>query len=219
MWCAPACRAARTVSASCSGSSESPGRIGATATLVRMPASTRRRTISSRRRGGAVPGSVVRQTRSSRVGTETLTETSAPSGCLLEHVDVTPDERAARDDRDRCARARELDDARAGEAIATLRRLVRVGSGTDRHLLARPGAAGELCPQHVGDVRLDADRAAVAVVGGPVGPALERPDVTERAAVHAAGVRVERPGERHPLDPVECGAARLFAIGGPHASV
>ena len=47
------------------------------ATFVRMPASTSRRTISSRLRGGAVPGSVVRQTRSSSVGTETLTDTSA----------------------------------------------------------------------------------------------------------------------------------------------
>ena len=83
MWCAPASRAARTVSSSCAGASERPGMSGARATLVWIPASASRLTISSRRRGGAVPGSVVRQTRSSSVGTETVTETRrAPSGIL-----------------------------------------------------------------------------------------------------------------------------------------
>ena len=77
MGCAPACRAAFTASASWSGPSEIRAGSARNATLVRIPASTSRRTISSRRRGGAVPGSVVRQTRSSSVGTETLTETSA----------------------------------------------------------------------------------------------------------------------------------------------
>ena len=41
-------------------------------------------------RGGAVPGSVVRQTSSSRVGIERLTETGARGAALLQHVDVTP---------------------------------------------------------------------------------------------------------------------------------
>ena len=214
MWCAPAWRAALTASASSSGLSESPGRIGAIATFVRMPASTRRRTISSRLRGGAVPGSVVRQTRSSSVGTETLTETSARRRRLLEHVDIPPDERAAGDDRGGGAGTRELDDARPGEPVATLGGLVRVGGGADRHLLPRPRAPRELGAENVGDVRLDADRAAVAVVGGPVGPLLESADVTERAAVDAAGVGVQRPGERHPLDAVERGAAGLLAVLG-----
>ena len=38
-----------------------------------------------------MPGSVVRQTRSSRVGTETLTETSRAPGGILQDVDVAPD--------------------------------------------------------------------------------------------------------------------------------
>ena len=41
------------------------------------PASTSAFSARSRWRGGAVPGSVVRQTRSSRVGTEKFTDTSA----------------------------------------------------------------------------------------------------------------------------------------------
>lgn len=42
-----------------------------------IPASVRIRTVSRRLRGGAVPGSVARQIRSSRVGTEKLTCTFA----------------------------------------------------------------------------------------------------------------------------------------------
>jgi hypothetical protein len=51
-----------------------PGSTGATATPASMPASTRHRTARNRWRGGGVPGSVVRQTSSSRVGIEKLTE-------------------------------------------------------------------------------------------------------------------------------------------------
>ena len=58
--------------------------------------------------------------------------------------------------------------------------------------------------------------APVAVVGGPVGAPLERADVAERAPVHAAHVRVQRPLERHALDAVERGPAGLLAILDPH---
>jgi len=54
------------------------------------------------------------------------------------------------------------------------------------------------------------------VVRRPVGPRLERADVAERAAVGAAHVRVERPGERHAAHPVEGAAARLLAVLGAH---
>ena len=57
--------------------SEMPGRIGAIPTATLMPPSTSRLSTRSRCRGGAVPGSVVRQTRSSSVGTENVTRTSA----------------------------------------------------------------------------------------------------------------------------------------------
>ena len=46
-------------------------------TDARTPASTSTRRARSRWRGGAVPGSVVRQTSTSSVGTENVTETSA----------------------------------------------------------------------------------------------------------------------------------------------
>ena len=51
---------------------------------------------------------------------------------------------------------------------------------------------------------------------GPVGAPLERSDVTERAAVDAAHVRVERPPERHALHSIQRGAAGLFAILDSH---
>ena len=63
---------------------------------------------------------------------------------------------------------------------------------------------------------LDADRRPVAVVRGPVGAPLERAHVTERAAVDAAHVRVQRPLERHPLHAVERAPAGLLAILDPH---
>ena len=78
--------------------------------------------------------------------------------------------------------------------------------------LPLPGAPRELGAQHLGDVDLDADRAAVRVARRPVGAQLERADVAERAAVRATHVRVERPGERHALDPVERDLARLLAV-------
>ena len=214
MWCAPAWRAALTASASCSGPSERPGRIGAIATFVRMPGVDEPphdlEPLARRRRArlGRAPDAVVERRHRDVDGH------LGPPRRLLEHVDIAPDERAARDDRGGGAGLRELDDARPGEAVAPFGRLVGVGRGADRHLLARPRAARELGAEHVGDVRLDADRAAVAVVGGPVGALLEGADVTERAAVDAAGVRVQRPGERHPLDAVERGAARLLAVLG-----
>ena len=80
-------------------------------------------------------------------------------------------------------------DAGPRQPVAPLGRLVRVGGGADRDRLAPRAGAGELAPQHLRDVHLDPDRRAVAVVGRPVGALLERPDVTERAAVDAAHVR------------------------------
>ena len=71
-------------------------------------------------------------------------------------------------------------------------------------------------PQDLGDVRLHADRRPVAVVRRPVRALLERPDVTERAAVDAAHVRVQRPLEAHALHRVEGALAGLFAILDPH---
>ena len=54
-----------------------PGRIGAIPTVTLIPASTSAFTARSRCCGGAVPGSVRRQTSGSIVGTENVTLTSA----------------------------------------------------------------------------------------------------------------------------------------------
>ena len=71
--------------------------------------------------------------------------------------------------------------------------------------------------EDVHDVGLDPDAPPVSVVRRPVGAALERAHVTERAAVRAAHVGIERPGERHPMDGIERAAARLEAELGGHA--
>src|SRR5207302_10665048 len=107
-------------------------------------------------------------------------------------------------------------DAGACQPVAALRRLVRVGRCADRDGLPLPGRPRELTAQHLGDVRLDPDARAVALVRRPVGPRLERADVAERAPVGTAHVRVERPGERHAADSVEGAAARFLAVLGAH---
>src|SRR5262249_12492948 len=129
---------------------------------------------------------------------------------------VPDDQRPPGDDRERARRFREGLDAGTRQAITALRRLVRIGRRADRDRLALPGRARELPPQHLGDVRLHADAGAVAVVGGPVSARFESPHVTERAAVGAAHVRVERPGEGHPAHAVERVAAGLLAVLGAH---
>ena len=96
-----------------------------------------------------------------------------------EHVDVANDERAAGDDREGRSRRGELDDARAREPEASFRGLVGIRGGPERDLLVLPRATGQLSPQYLGDVRLDADRSSVAIVGRAVGALLEVPDVTE----------------------------------------
>src|SRR6185503_2239149 len=67
-------------------------------------------------------------------------------------------------------------------------------------------------PEHVDDVDLDPDRAAVAVVPGAVRALLEAADVAERATVGAAHVRVQRPAEWHPADAVQRAPTGLLAI-------
>ena len=141
------------------------------------------------------------------------------AGGLDEDVDVADDHRAARDDAERVAGLGERLEAGAGQAVAALGGLVGVGRGADRDDLALPRGARELAAEDLGDVDLDADRRAVAVVGRPVGALLEGADVTERAAVDAAHVGVERPVEAHALDAVQGAAARLFAVLGGHVTI
>ena len=102
---APASRAARTTSASCSGRSETPGRIGAMPTRASIPASVSSLIARRRWRGCAVDGSLFRQTSSSSVGIENVIVTLRAARRLLEHVDVADDHRPARDDRERVRRA------------------------------------------------------------------------------------------------------------------
>ena len=105
----------------------------------------------------------------------------------------------------------------ARKPVAALGWLVGVGGGADRDGLVFPRRPRKLAAEHLDDVDLDPDRAAVAVVGGPVGASLEGPHVAERAAVNAAHVRIERPVEHHPFDAIEGALARLLAVLDSHA--
>ena len=133
-----------------------------------------------------------------------------------EDVEIADDERPASDDRERRARRDKLGEARAREPEPSLGGLVRVGRGAERDLLALPRRRASSRAEHLGDVRLDADRAAVAVVRGTLRPLLEVPDVAERAAVDATHVRVERPPKRHAAHLRERRLAWLDPILDPH---
>ena len=139
-------------------------------------------------------------------------------GRLLQDVDVAHDERPTRDDRERRPGRVELDEAGACERnlpSAGWYGSVAVPSATSSR---SHDAARELASEHLGDVRLHADRAAVAIVRGPVGALFEMADVTERAPVHAAHVRVERPAERHPAHLRQRRLARLDPVLDAHRS-
>ena len=85
---------------------------------------------------------------------------------FCEHVDVADDHRASRDDRERVVGFAERLDAGAGQPVAPLGRLVRVGRGPDRYQLGVPRRSRELRAEHLGDVDLHPDRGAVAFVDG-----------------------------------------------------
>ena len=172
-----------------------------------MPASTSCVSARSRWCGGAVPGSVRRQISCRASGSRTSRRPSRAARGCAEHVEVADDHRAARDDRERVRGVGRAPRCTRASAVAALRRLVRIGRRADHDGLALPRRSRQLAAQHLGDVRLHPDARAVAVVRRAVGAPLERTDVTERAAVDAAHVGVERPPEAHALHTVQRGAA------------
>ena len=187
-----------TTAASCSGRSESPGRIGAIPTEAWMPASTSRESARSRWRGGAVPGSVLPPDLLVERRHRERDRDLGPARGLGEDVDVAHDHRPARDQPERVrgvARAPRCRRASAGSGPrpAGTDRSPRRSRRSRRATRAAP-ARGRRTSATFALTRIER---AVARVGRPVGPQLEGPHVTERAAVDAAHVRVQRPGERH----------------------
>src|SRR5207244_3944884 len=118
-------------------------------------------------------------------------------------IDVAHDHRAAGDHRRRVRKIAESLQALAREPVPAFGWLVGVCRRADHHRLFAPGATRQLAPQDGRDVGFDPDRPSVATVRWTISAKLKRPDVTEGAAVLAAGIRVERPGEAHVLSGVE----------------
>ena len=113
-------------------------------TEARTPTATSSLSARSRWRGGAVPGSVVRQTSSSTVGTENVTETSARAASLRQKLRITDDQRPAGDDVEWVRGVAQHLDARARQPVPALGRLVWIGGGADHDVLRRPARAREL---------------------------------------------------------------------------
>ena len=148
-----------------------------------------------------VPGSVRRQTSSSSVGTENDDRRRRPACAAVdEHVDVADDQRPARDQARTGSTRRGAPRGRRASA-GSGPRPAGTGRSPRRSRRPRPPSDGRASSRRSTSATFTFTRIerAVAVVGRPVGAQLEGADVTERAAVRAAHVRVERPAERHPL--------------------
>src|SRR5439155_15631889 len=199
---APAARAALTTASSCSGRSESPGRMGAIPTPTSIPAAT---SFSM-----AQPLAGVRRARF-RLAPDVVVQRGDAEGDVElgppreagEHVDVADDHRPAGDHRGRIREVVEGLEALPGQAVPTFGGLVGIGGRPYDDRLFAPRAARELATQHSGNVGFDPDGAAIAIVGWAVRAKLERADVAKGAAVLAACIRVERPRKAHVLDRVE----------------
>src|SRR2546430_9402459 len=120
-----------------------------------------------------------------------------------QHIDVADDHRAARDHGRRVGEVAKRLQALPGKAVAAFRRLIGIGRGADDYGLFPPRPARQLAAENGGDVDLDPDRPAVAVVRWPIGAELECADIAKGAAVLAAGVGSQRPREAHVLDGVQ----------------
>ena len=217
---APASRAARTTSASCSGESEMPGQDRRHAD--RRPA--RRRPTSARRApaaaGAAAPcrarcaARPPRRASARRTSTETSARVAASTSTSTSRTISGP--RVISENG--FAASRERLDAGARQPVAPLGRLVRIGGGADRDAARRcHDAARELAPQHLGDVDLDADRRAVARrprAGRPAARRRGRNRTCSGATQPMYGLSDQPNGM--PLHPVERGLARLLAVLRPH---
>src|SRR4029079_15532727 len=103
-----------------------------------------------------------------------------------------------------------------GHRVPALGRVVGIGCRAEDDAIALPRPPAELASKDLDDVRLDPNRATIAIVRRAIGPLLEASELAEVAAMGAAHVRVERPAERHAAHAVESGPARLLAVLGRH---
>ena len=191
--CTPAAAHAAITSSRCSSSSVRPGRIGATRTPVRMPASAKRPRISSRLwpRGCSglhhAPHCLVEHAYAHR-DAEACNVVQTPV-----HVEVTQDERGLREHRERVLKVRQrLEDA-ARQPVPPLAVLIRIGCGPHRDRLALPAGRCQVAPESFGDVDLhdDLGREVLADPEVEVGVVCACEAVV--AAVRAAPIRIHGP--------------------------
>src|SRR5205823_7055503 len=130
--------------------------------------------------------------------------------------DVADDQRTSGDDRERVRTLGQRLQASARQPVVAFGRLVRIRRRADDDLLAFPRLPRQLPTKYLGDIDLDSDRCAVAIIRWAVGATLECAHVTERALVDATHVRVERPAEHHAPDAIEGVAAWLLPIPRSH---
>ena len=105
---------------------------------------------------------------------------------------VTPQQCALGQDRQRRARPRECADDARHQRIAPLGALIGIGIGAQRDGLATPGSPAHLAAQHVGDVCLDDDLGVEVVAVVQIQVFVRGPGETVAASVRTTAVSVDR---------------------------
>jgi hypothetical protein len=116
---------------------------------------------------------------------------------------IADDHRPLGDETDRRTRACQRFDGAARQAVVPFDRLVRIGGGAERHLLARPRRLVQLALQDLDEVRFDEDHRRELVVGIHFELDVIAAGEAVVAAVGAAAIGIERPLERHAFDAVQ----------------
>ena len=137
---------------------EKPGTIGAIRTPALTPASTSSRTARSRCSGCAVPGSSVPPRvfvdgRHAHVDRACARRARAPSSTSLSRTTIGPFVMRPNGVRPRASAS--ID--RARQLVVPFDRLIRIGRGAERDLLARPRRPIELAREHLDEVLLHED--------------------------------------------------------------
>ena len=191
-----------------------PGTTGAISTPTFTPASRSWRTARSRCSGCAVPGSSADHAVSSTVGTLRYTVAPARLHMSARMSAVADDHRAFRHQTDRRAAVVQRFERSSRQLVVSFDRLIRIGRGPDRHLLALPGVVIELLPQDFDQVGLDEDDRRELVARSELELRLVAPGEAVVTGVGAAAIGIQRPVEGHPLHAVERRAAGDLLIAG-----
>ena len=98
------------------------------------------------------------------------------------------------------------------ELVVAFDRLIRIGGGSERDEITRPGRLVELAAQYLGEIHLHEDQRRELVARAELELRLIAAREAVMAAVRAAAIRVQRPVEGHPLHGIQRRSAGDFLV-------